>query len=146
MKKETYLLISPIVEGHSKEQVELIERISAKMENNECPTAGDIDEYTDCMEDYHRRCRDQFLIYVSKIEVLESFYKDDLNMVAELKVRKERTMERIKEVDDQWLNFKADWRAIRTDLAKTESVRDKTQSVYQQIFDLEDLDDGTTKH
>lgn len=146
MKKEKYILISPIIEGYSQEQVELFEKFSAKMENDECPTPGDIDEYTDCMEDYHRRCRDQFLIYASKIEVLESLYKDDLNMMAELKTRRDRTMERIKEVDDQWLNFKMDWRAIREDLAKTQSVRDKTQNVYQQIFDLEDLDDDTTKH
>ena len=137
---EKYILISPSMERRCEEAEKLMKGIMAKMDNNENPTAEDIDEYMDCMGRYYQNGRDQMMIYLAKIEVLEFFYKDDPHLVQELKIRKESTMENIQRIDDHWLNCKVDWRTIRDQLKGLNKRTAKDIRVMTET--LEDFDDS----
>lgn len=142
-KDEKYILISPNIESRCQEAEKLMEEIMAKMDNNETPSVGDIDEYVDCMGNYYQNGRDQMMMYLAKIEVLEFFYETNPSLVQELRVRKEATIENIQRIDDHWLNCKMDWRAIRDQLKGLNKRTAKDIRVMTET--LEDFDDST-KH
>ena len=135
--REKYILISPIIEPNCKEGDKLAKSILNKVNTGETITRFDLDEYIDVMNNYFQNARDQLLMYYTKIEVLESFYKDD-ELFTELQSRKEACIQNMKTVDEQWVNFKVDWRSIRDEMT------DDKKQAYLMILSsrLEDDDEN----